>query len=281
MLRRKLTDEEKLAAALIKQEEHRLSLLERILAELRASYINAPTYFFQVGDLVHYGNISTIVKSLITEVRDSGKIYKIHCTMETPVYGKIVHSQDDRWIAWYDLEPILSEQELKTTPQLSYRDDIDVQFYSKDVECILFTHYHFGIETETDYQRGNVWSHEQKVELIDSIFNNVQIGSLVLLHRDYKSNQKAYEIIDGKQRFLALMDFKESRFTYKGLLYRQMQRVDRNHFDMYRISCGEVKNLTWPQILKLFLKLNTCGKPQEQSHLMKVRNILEISTNER
>ena len=84
-----------------------------------------------------------------------------------------------------------------------------------------------------------------------------------------------YEIIDGKQRLLAIIAFMESRFPYKGYLFRDMNPYDRNHFENFTVSWGTVENLSRLQIYRLFLKLNTSGKPQEQAHIDKVKQMYE------
>lgn len=56
------------------------------------------------------------------------------------------------------------------------------------------------IHINTEYQRGDVWKGNQKVELIKSIFNCYSIGVLVL----YVNESGVFEILDGQQRLLTL-----------------------------------------------------------------------------
>ena len=67
--------------------------------------------------------------------------------------------------------------------------------------------------------RGNVWDIEDKVKLIDSIFNNIDVGKFAFIKVPYKDNSPSYECLDGKQRVTALIEFYEGRFEYKGLKY--------------------------------------------------------------
>ena len=46
------------------------------------------------------------------------------------------------------------------------------------------------------YQRGDIWKHSQKIELIRSIINRYSIGVLVLFVNEHDQ----YEILDGQQR---------------------------------------------------------------------------------
>jgi len=48
------------------------------------------------------------------------------------------------------------------------------------------------IDLTPDYQRGNVWSDYQKVDLIDSIFNEIDIGKLLSLNIRYPREVNLY-----------------------------------------------------------------------------------------
>ena len=78
-----------------------------------------------------------------------------------------------------------------------------------------------------DYQRDYVWELSDKQLLIDSIFNNIDIGKFAFIHLDYKTWNKtgyAYEILDGKQRLKTIIDFYENRFSYKGIYYNDLSK---------------------------------------------------------
>ena len=54
-----------------------------------------------------------------------------------------------------------------------------------------------------DYQRGDVWTTTQQIELIKSIFNSYSIGVLVL----YINDDDQFEILDGQQRLLTIKKY--------------------------------------------------------------------------
>jgi len=249
--------------------EHHKRQLEFQLREMREYFCGNPTRFFEVGQRVTFGNWCNVI---VTEVLDNGKIYKIKYAKEdSGVYNETYRS-------WVDLYPIVDNGVLiKDTPMIHIKDedDVRVSFNQRDLDGLVLTYFHFGIETETPYQRGNVWTPEQRVDLINSIFNNISIGTFVLLHREYKEKEKDYEIVDGKQRLLTIIDFVEDRFTYRGKKFSQLHPGDRSFFDSYNVSWGEVRDMTPLKVYQLFLKLNTCGKPQEQAHIDKVRAMYE------
>ncbi len=64
-----------------------------------------------------------------------------------------------------------------------------------------------------DYQRGNVWSVEQKSLLIESFIMNIPIPPIFL----YEQKYSYYEILDGKQRISAIVDFYCNKYALTGL----------------------------------------------------------------
>jgi len=274
-MRRKMTEEEKLLAAKKKTEKHVAEQLVFELERLRERiFYGEPTITYKVGERVIRGAIK---ESTIVEVLDGGKIYKLHEICTENNYGKPYDYERYSYVTWVDIYPyVLPEENARLTP-FKAEDEIRLNVQSRQIEGLLHSYWNYGIDTEIDYQRGNVWTHEQELSLINSIFENIQIGSFVFVRREYKEGEKGYEIIDGKQRLLTLVKFAESRFPFKGRLYRNLRFSDRNHFDDYMVGYSEVRDITQAQKYKLFLKLNTCGQPQEPSHLNKVRKLLETT----
>ncbi|RJP72731.1 MAG: DUF262 domain-containing protein [Candidatus Abyssobacteria bacterium SURF_17] len=91
------------------------------------------------------------------------------------------------------------------------------------------------------YQRGDIWKHSQKIELIRSIESGYSIGVLVLFLNDLGK----YEILDGQQRLLAIkkyldgtLDLTETEFT----AYQDLERRERIHTDAYCIYYLKLKS---------------------------------------
>lgn len=162
--------------------------------------------------------------------------------------------------------------------QVSYRDSVFVQYMQMSINSIFTTVYSFGLDMDPDYQRGNVWLIEDKVKLIDSIFNNVDIGKFAFIKVPYRENGPSYECLDGKQRVTAIVEFYESRFKYKGFYFKDLHPADQNHFEEYPVSIAHLRPMSDAQKYQYFLKLNTGGKPVDPSHLRFVSNLLENTT---
>ena len=69
------------------------------------------------------------------------------------------------------------------------------------------------LKDDPEYQRGNVWGDDRKSKLIESLIMNVPIPPIYLFERDY--NQ--YEILDGKQRINAIVEFYSNGYLLEGL----------------------------------------------------------------
>jgi hypothetical protein len=83
------------------------------------------------------------------------------------------------------------------------------------------------------------------------------------------------EILDGKQRVKAIIDFFEDKFTYKGKLYSELSCPDRWHFDNFCFPRAEIQKPTLEQKIKIFLHVNTTGKHMSPEHLEKVKGMLK------
>jgi uncharacterized protein with ParB-like and HNH nuclease domain len=85
-----------------------------------------------------------------------------------------------------DIGPV---RELKTIPVKTFIDD-----------------YIYRIDLDADYQREKIWSRDNQLDLVDSIFKNIDIPKIYLAR--IKGNENFdFECIDGKQRMATLLSF--------------------------------------------------------------------------
>ena len=248
-----LTKEEK------KDIDRQLNLLE-----LELNFINEPTYKFDIGEKVVYGSMA---ESIVIDILYDYKVYVLKCKSITYKYDKEIIRDCLRVCAWTEVRPLGGDTNFATN------DNISIEYTRSDVAGLLFRYYNFGVEMNPYYQRDYVWNIKDKENLIDSIFNNIDIGKFAFIKRSY-SEDILYEILDGKQRLNALIEFYENKFTYKGYYYNDLSIKDRRAFKNFAISVGELKNLSKADILKCFIKLNTSGKVMDKEHIDKVINML-------
>jgi hypothetical protein len=223
------------------------------LAHCRKEFFpkDPPPYKFQVGDLVSIGHLKD---PTIDEVIDDGLIYKIG---------------NNYWY-WNEVFPADGDR----SDQISYTEPWSLSFSCRVIEGLIGSCYTCGF-SRPDYQRDYIWSPEDKVALIESIFDNIDIGKFVINNlNSYEPGRANYEIIDGQQRLRALLDFNESKFQFRGKYFYELCWWDRHHFKDYRISVAETTKLPYKDQLKLFIKLNTSGKVMDIAHIEKVKQML-------
>ena len=242
--------------------------IQKFINERYGNYKPEPTYEFKIGDSVVIGSLEDVV---ICDVIGDG-IYEIDFTRTECNYGNpIKYPHQKRFVHWYQIRPVNNN-----TVSLVKNDDLSLSFSQQTIEgAIIHRANYFGIDFSPEYQRDYVWDLEDKVDLIDSIFNNIEIGKFVFIHNPYGTNDNTYTVLDGKQRTLTLLAFYENRFPYKGLYYNDLSFRDKAHFLNYRVSVSEVDEISEEQILRYFISLNTAGKTMDKSHIEKVRKMIE------
>jgi len=237
-----------------------------------------PTVFFEVGEHVDLGGL---IDPVISEIFDNGKYYKIHYKRmgaQNHYSDKDkIYEEDGHW-DWISIEKKVSQpKEFSDWDAGKYR----LNFMNQEMSSLLNKIYSFGVDFEPDYQRGYVWSLEDKQELIASIFQGIDIGKFVFVVLPWRSSTStSYEILDGKQRLSTIKEFKESRFKFNGLYWHELSNRDRNFFIQIPVSVAEIREgASRENIINQFIRLNSFGKVMDKSHLDLVKNMLKGSEN--
>ena len=254
-------------------EELAANILKNRLLDIRNNmYIPKPTLFFKVGEQVKYGATK---QSFVEEVLDDGKIYLLDLLCTDNNYGRPIEYKEKQYVVWTELAPYRTIEENNSIQQFSEEDDFRLNFSQRDVSGLLSMYYNFGIDLAPAYQRDFCWELTDKVKLIDSIFQHVDIGKFAVIHKEFEPNTESYEILDGKQRLRTLLDFYENRFQYKGKFYNDLNYYDMNTFEGMPVSIAitQERNMPLEFRYKYFLKLNTSGKPQSEEHMKKVEQL--------
>ena len=238
-----------------------------------------PPMVHAVGDEVFYG---AWVWTGILEVFENGQYYKCFSVTKKPKrhgYSSVFYKI--HFESWTNLKPYRCNEEIDSIERLERDNDIHLNYSQRDMISLLHLSFSsYGVDLDPEYQRGNVWTPEQKVALIDSIFHNVDIGKFAIIKRPWGPNknvpitQKLYEMLDGKQRLTALVEFFTGQFSYKGKYYFELHPRDQSHFTRYSVSWAETADLTKEQKYRYFLKLNTTGTPVDPKHMEKVADML-------
>jgi hypothetical protein len=235
--------------------------------------IRKPPYILKVGDRVTYGAFDW---AGILEVLEDGMVYKVLIVTKNISYGKHIGAKFRiDYQLWTNVRPYREPKVIDKIEVLKEIEDIHFSYQQRDISSIL--HYVYGgsgLDLEPNYQRELVWPKHKKIDLIDSIYKNIEIGKIVIIRRPFSEKRTHYyEVLDGKQRIQAILDFFECRFKYRGKTYNDLHWKDRNYFKGFHISWAESEPLTDEQKYRYFLKLNTTGTPVSNEHMNKVRQM--------
>jgi Protein of unknown function DUF262 len=139
---------------------------------------------------------------------------------------------------------------------------------------VIHRAFNRSISAESDYQRDYVWTLKNKQDLIESIFEQRDIGKIIFIQNPYPENA---EVLDGKQRLSALVDFVSSRFSVRGKYWHELSKSDRYTMMNRTVQIMELNSKTFDKEkqLRLFLSVNSAGVPQTDEHLKKVASLLE------
>jgi len=137
------------------------------------------------------------------------------------------------------------------------------------------------------YQRGLVWSIEDKQLLIESIYNNIEIGKFVIRTRSWgwvekrlkegKCKYTAFaDVVDGKQRLNALLDFVTNKFSDShGSYWDDLSTAAQYKFKKcMKFSYFEIDDeVADKEILEQFLAINFTGAPMSVEHIKYVQTL--------
>lgn len=128
---------------------------------------------------------------------------------------------------------------------------------------------------DPEYQRKSIWSEEKKSFLINSIVRNFPIPPIFLHQKiDDSSGMTRYDVIDGKQRLTAIIEFLENKLpisdessedSLSGLYFKDLdspQYADyKKRFWRYSLSIEYIDTSDKEVIDSIFDRLNRNGEP--------------------
>lgn len=227
--------------------------LEDSIKELRNAYYQPEANrHFELGQEVRVGGAYNCI---VTEILDDGKILII----KTP-FDEIVA------MPWHSVYPMVDIEET-----LIQNVDLRINYLQTCIESSLNRIYSDGVNFDAYYQRDYCWSSQDKESLIDSIFNQVDIGKIVFVERDIF---QPLEILDGKHRLSTIKEFYEDKLLYKGKKYSELSRKDQRYFQGYHLPMAILSTDDDKYILRQFIRLNTSGRVMPSEEIEKVKTLL-------
>lgn len=176
-----------------------------------------------------------------------------------------------------------------------------INFYNNDIQSLLwkmgydggenwqkinFDPYVIDVNGEKQYyQRGLVWALEQKQLLIESIYNDIEIGKFLLRYNTWSRMEKeeaetgimhSFDCVDGKQRLNTILEFVHNKFPdiYGNYWDDLSANAQRRFFNYGNLSMGELpESSTDEDVIDNFLTLNFTGIPMSKEHIEFIKSI--------
>lgn len=139
------------------------------------------------------------------------------------------------------------------------------------------------------YQRDFCWSLKDKQFLINSIYNKVDCGLIIIRNRDWHENEELHklgiknlfwrDVVDGKQRLNAVVEFIHNKFkdSFGNYFADLSSSAQRKFIDHQLFNYAEIKeNTPDHKVIEQFIRMNISGKAQSKKHLEIVKNISDI-----
>jgi hypothetical protein len=130
------------------------------------------------------------------------------------------------------------------------------------------------LDINPDFQRCHVWTKKQQIEYIEYKIKGGPGGDFIYCNcpgwmNDFRG---PYEVVDGKQRINAVLNFIRNKIKAFGYYYNQFE--DRiPHYLEFIWHVHDLK--TRKELLKWYLELNTKGTPHKKSEIEKVKSMLK------
>lgn len=135
------------------------------------------------------------------------------------------------------------------------------------------------------YQRDFVWTKEQKQLYIKNLFEgNASIKPTFVEYSETLEDgtrKRVTEVLDGKQRIKALIDFYNNEFDVEGLYYKDLHYRDQFFFERLNVVYTRIMNREGRKDLKLetkiqlFLEINMLGTRMNDEDLKKAQSLLK------
>ena len=228
---------------------------------------------------------------------------KVYNTLDSQLNQKTIteiFEKDGEFFVWF-LEntevldyPILIELVSKVKPKENNKslvemvedeehliDSLNIVDITSTVGSFLLEYGSGFFDLHPVYQRGLVWSLEQKQSFIKSLFNKRAKVTPTFLVNPNKIKDGYYEVLDGKQRISTILEFVKGGFAVEGFYFNDLSLKDIICFKSvpfvyktikyYDKKIGETE-MPLKSKIELFLQVNEYGEHVSQEHLEKIKN---------
>ena len=114
----------------------------------------------------------------------------------------------------------------KTAKEDTINDHITQDTITSDIQFLIKYISENQLDLNPIYQRGYVWTIEQKKSFIKALIQGQTTLKPTYLYNNVQVNEPMYEVLDGKQRINAVISYMKHEFSINDLYYRDLSAVD-------------------------------------------------------
>lgn len=133
----------------------------------------------------------------------------------------------------------------------------------------------YNLDVNPDFQRGNVWTEQQKIRFIEHMLRGGQSGRDIYVNcPEWNSTNPTREcvLVDGKQRLDAALGFLNNEFPAFGTYYKDFEGSIRTVQGTFNWHVNDLA--TREEVLQWYLDLNSGGTIHTDEELTRVRSLL-------
>ena len=119
---------------------------------------------------------------------------------------------------------------------------------------------YLGAYIVPDFQRALVWTLDQKVRLIESIYMGLPIGSIVW-NQSVAGIETDGWLLDGQQRVTTICQWMDGEFEVRGWRFTDLPDVERRHFERMTVPIVETSLKTRAECEDVYDRLVYGGTP--------------------
>ena len=231
---------------------------------------------FKIGDEVFVDD-DLKTKRIISEFIETEDgiliVFKDYSNLETPTMIEMISKKKRK--------DSNGEPYFYKLKEYSIFDDLQITEITSDVRGMLNEYTNNVYDFNPEYQRDLVWSTEQKQAFIRALM----IGDVDLcptfIDEPYSKGKREYEVLDGKQRMMAVIDYIHGKYPVEGFYYKDLSLGDVSRlmyapFKYKRVKYYDKKKgfskMTIKQKVELFLQINEYGQRVSEEHLAKIKS---------
>lgn len=158
-------------------------------------------------------------------------------------------------------------------------DDLHITEITSDVNGMLYEFAAGSYDFNPVYQRDLVWTTEKKQAFIKKlIIGNIDLCPTLIMP-PFKEGRCEFEVLDGKQRMMAVIQFIQGQFPVEGFYYKDLSSGDVSRLMNSPFKYKQVKyydknglsEMSLKQKIELFLQINEYGQKVSDEHLAKIK----------